>query len=230
MKNIFMMVMLVMTTITIANAQSSSELRKEAAKERREALKDLNKERATKDAKKRAKKLTKDGWTVVGSGKAIEKQITDDQIRASELMRDETGAIVTRYFQHDAIGVQNSLNAAETQARLACQTEIASQIETKLAGAMEQKMDGAQTSAITAQTVDKFHQRFKGIVDGCLNNMIQGLTIYRVLPNNNYQVQVTYSVDKKELAAQLKRKIQKELEMEGDEELNGLVDDTIKKW
>lgn len=230
MKKMILMVAAFLMTSNAVQAQSSAELRKAAAKERRDAVKDLNKEKSTKDAQKRAKKLQKEGWSVIGSGKAMDKQITDDQLLASELMKDETGAVVTRYFQHDALAVEGSLNAALAQARLNCQTEISTMIETKLAGAMEQKMDGAQNSSITATTVDKFHQRFKAIVDGCLTNMISGLSIYRVLPNNNYEVQVTYSFDKKELAARLKRNMQKELEQEGDESLNGLVDDTIKQW
>lgn len=229
-RKVILMVAAVLMTSTVVNAQTSAEQWKSNAKERKAAVKYLDKEGSTKDAKKRAKKLEKEGWIVMGSGKAMDKQITDDQLRASETMKDETGATVTRYIQHDAGAVQGTLNAATTQARLACQAEIASLIETKLAGAMEQKIDGAQGSSITAQTVDEFHQRFKAIVDGCLTNMVQGLTIYRVLPNNNYEVQVTYSFDKKELAAQLKRKLQKELEMEGDEDLNGLVDETMNQW
>lgn len=46
---------------------------------------------------------------------------------------------------------------------------------------------------------------------------------------NNYEVQVQVAFDKKELAARLKRNIQKELEQEGDEDLNDIVDYVLSR-
>ena len=56
--------------------------------------------------------------------------------------------------------------------------------------------------------------------------------IYRVLPNNNYQVQVTVAYDKKVMKKQMKRQLAEELEAEGDgldSELDGIVDEVLSE-
>lgn len=225
-----MVVALAIVATTQIKAQSQSELRKIAAKERKEAVKDLNNEKSTKDARKQAKLLKKAGWKVMVSDKSLEAQITDDQLKSGELMLDYNGEPMIRYIKHEASAIQGTYNAAIAQARMASQTEIATQIETRIAGAMEQIIDGDQSSTINSTTVEKFHQRFKAIADACLTSISKGSTVYRELPNHNYEVRATYFFDKKELAAQLKKRMQRILEMEGNGDLNGLVDNMISRW
>ncbi len=228
MKKFIVMAIVALMACTTVSAQSSVEL----AKQQRE-LNDINMKmlnaKPSKDAKKQAKRLRKEGWLVPGSGKSIERQITSDQLLAEELMADDSGNPMRRYIQHSASAVQGTQNAAYAAARTACQVEIAAMIETKIAGALQQKFDGSQSSAINSITVDKFHQRAKGIFDAAITNALPGLNIYRVLPNKNYEVQVTLSFDKKQVAVQLKRELQKQLEIEGDEELNDIVDQALQE-
>ena len=234
-KMIVMVVMAVVASATV-NAQSAAELAKQQKELNSINMKMLN-AKPSKDAKKRAKKLTKEGWMVVGSGKSIEKQITDDQLLAEELMADENGSPTKRFIQHSSTAVAGTQNAAFATARATCQSEIAAMIETKIAGAMQQKIDNAQSSAINATTVSKFHERVKSIIDASLTNARAGLNIYRVLQNNNYESQVTISFDKKELAARFKTdnaalfewSVQ-QLEQEGDDELNDVVDVVMANW
>ena len=229
MKKMIVMVAAAMFAGVTVNAQSALELAKQQKELNEINMKMLN-AKPSKDAKKQAKKLVKDGWMVVGSGKSIEKQLTSDQLLAEELMADENGNPVKRFIQHSSTAVAGTQNAAYATARATCQSEIAAMIETKIAGAMQQKIDNAQTSAINATTVSKFHERVKSIIDASLSHAQAGLNIYRVLPNNNYESQVTISFDKKELAAQLKRKMQQQLEQEGDDELDDIVDDVMTNW
>lgn len=105
-------------------------------------------------------------------------------------------------------------------------------LETKIAAAMKRKQDNAQNSAIDATTVDKFHERGRAITDATLSMMTPVVHIYRVLPNNNYQVQVTVAYDKKVMKKQMKRQLAEELEAEGDgldSELDGIVDEVLSE-
>ena len=111
-------------------------------------------------------------------------------------------------------------------ARTAAQTELAALLKTEIVAAIQQKLDNAQGSTITATTVDKFNERARAIVDESLTNSIRVLTIYRRLPNNNFEVQVRLAFDKKELTARMKRNLQKELESEGDA-LNPVIDEVF---
>lgn len=226
MKKIIIMVLMAMMASTAVFAQSSVEMAK-AQKELNEMNMKMLNAKPSRDAKKLAKQRAKEGWKVMGSGRSMESQITADQLLEIEVMADDSGNPMRRFIQHSTSAVAGTETAAYAAARTACQTEIAAMIETYVAGALEQKLDNAQSSAINAVTVDKFHQRAKAIIDACLRNTQPGLNIYRVLPNNNYEVMVTISYDKKQVAMALKQQLQKELEMEGDQELNDLVNGVL---
>lgn len=226
MKKIIIMVLMAMVASTAVFAQSSIDMAKAQQELNQINMKLLN-AKPSKDAKKLAKQRAKDGWKVMGSGRSMESQITSDQLLEIEVMADDNGNPTRRFIVHSASAVAGTQNAAYAAARAACQTEIAAMIETYVAGAMQQKIDNAQSSAINAITVDKFHERSKSIIDACLRNMQPGLNIYRVLANNNYESMVTISYDKKQVALALKQQLQKELELEGDQELNDLVNGVL---
>lgn len=228
MKRTVVLAISVMMAWVTVSAQSAIELAKKQKELNEINMKMLN-AKPSKDAKKQAKALKKEGWAPVGSSKAIEKQITEDQLLSEVLMIDESGNPTRRYIQHSATAVAGTQNAAYAAARAACQTEIAAILATKVAGAMQQKIDNQQSSAISATTIDKFHERTKSIIDACLTHMVPGMNIYRVLANNNYESQVTISYDKMELINRLKRYMQQYLEMEGDEELNDIVDQVLSQ-
>lgn len=212
------------------NAQTVTQMRKQATKEHNAAVKASQKEKASSDANKTAKRLKKQGWETMASDKPMNMQITNDRLLASEMMESESGESVSRWIMHTSRATQGSYNAAIAQARLSCQAEIAALIETRLAGALEQKLSGNQKGIDVTETLDKFHQRFKAIVDGCLTEMKRGLCIHRTTANGNYEVEVTYAYDKKVLTARLAKQAQKQLEMEGDAEVMGSVDETIANW
>lgn len=224
-KMYFLMAAFLMVVATNVKAQSAIEL----AKQQKE-LNDINRKmlnaKPTKEAKKQAKQLKKEGWQIMAGDRSIEQQITTSQLYGEELMADENGAPTKRFIIQSGMSTSGTFNAGKAAARAAAQTELASTLKTEIVAAIQQKLDNAQTSGINAATVDKFNQRAKFIVDQTLTNTPVFMTIYRSLPNNNYQVQVRIAVDKKELQARLKRNLQKELENEGDE-LNSLVDEVI---
>lgn len=226
MKKMILMVAAVLMTSTAVNAQSAIDL----AKQQKE-LNDINRkmlnQKPTKDAKKQAKEFKKEGWVVPAGELSIEQQLTKSQLMGEELMADENGAPTKRFIMQTAIQTAGSYNSGYAAARTAAMTELAGLLKTEIVSAFQQKLDNAQNSSINATTVDKFNQRTKGIIDQALTNSITCLKIYRRLPNNNFEVQVRLAFDKKELAARLKRNMQKELEQEGDEELNGIVDEVL---
>lgn len=222
---IFMLVTAMMCTMTMT-AQSAIELAKDQRELNKINTKMLN-QKSTRDARIQARKLKKAGWLVPVGEKTIEKQLTESQLLGEELMVDETGSPTRRYIQHTASQVAGTYNAGYAAARNAAVVELAANLKTQVAAAMQAKLDNNQTSSISTVTIDKFNQRARAIVDASLTNTRAVVAIYRMHPNNNYEVQVRLAYDKKELAARLKRAMQQELEMEGDE-LNDLVDEVMK--
>lgn len=225
MKKLFSLIVMALMLITGANAQTAADLARQQQELNDIMRKSLN-SKPTKDAKKQAKELKKQGWTVPAGERSIEQQITESQFINAELMVDENGAPTKRFIQHTGVSTAGTYNAAYAAGRSNAQVEIANMLETEIAAAMQGKLDNAQQNAVNATTVEKYNQRIKAIVHESLSNSIPVLAIYRALPNNNFEVQVRIAFDKKEVSAKLKRALQKELEMEGDQ-LNGMVDDAL---
>lgn len=224
-KIISLLVIAFMATTTFAQSQA------DLARQQRE-LNNLHMKLAnakvTKDAKKQAKALRKEGWMEPAGEASIDKQLTKAQLYGEEMMTNLDGSITPRFLPHTAMNTAGTYNAAYAAARSACMTEVASMLETKLASAWKENMDNAQQSATTSITNDKFNERSMGVVNQSISNMIPTVAVYRVLPNGNYQVQVRVVFDKKEIADRMKRSLQKELEMQGDK-LDGMVEDIICK-
>lgn len=225
-KAIIMMVMAIATT-SVTLAQSAVELAKQQKELNDINMKSLN-SKPSKYARKQEKLLIKQGWLVPAGGKSIAKQIDDTQLLGEELMADETGNPVKRYIVRSSQAVSGSFNTGVAAARANAQVELAAMLQTRIAAAMESKLDNQQTKAITANTIEKFHERAKSIIDACLTNTNTVLSIYRLTPQQNYEVQVQVAFDKKELSSRLKRRMLQELEQEGDDDLNDIVDGVLK--
>ena len=222
-KMISLLVIAMMATATFA--QSAAELAKQQ-KELNEIHMKMLKAKPTKDAKKQAKELKKEGWLVPAGELSIEQQITRSQLYGEELTTDENGGIIKRFIQQTGQTTSGTYNAGVAAARAAAQTELAAMLKTEIVAAFQQKLYNQQNNAITSTTIDKFNERARAIVEQSLTNSIPVLAIYRVLPNNNYQVQVRIAYDKKELAARIKRNMQRELEREGDS-LDPVIEDVF---
>lgn len=227
MKKLISLFVMAMLFVAGANAQTASDLARQQQQLNEIMRKTLN-AKPTKDAKNQAKQLKKEGWTVPAGERSIEQQITESQLLGAELMTNVNGTVTHRFIQHTGVSTAGTYNAAYASARSNAQVEIATMLETEIAAAMQGKLDNAEQNAVTATTVEKFNQRIKEIVHESLTNAIPVLAVYRVLPNNNYEVQARIAFDKAELTAKIKRNLQDELELEGDE-LNGMVDDAISK-
>lgn len=227
MKRIIIMVVMAIVCTSTSFAQSAIELARQQKELNDVNMKLLN-SKPSKDARNQEKLLIKQGWQVPAGSKSISKQITEAQLLGEELMADENGNPVKRYIIRSAQAVSGSYNTGVAAARANAQVELAAMLQTKVAAAMESKLDNQQNTAISAHTIEKFHERAKSIIDSCLTNTSTVLSIYRITPQNNFEVQVQVAFDKKELSARLKRKIQKELEQEGDEDLNDIVDGVLE--
>lgn len=213
MKKILSFVAAIMIATT-ATAQTAMELARQQQELNAINMKMLN-AKPTKQAKKQAKELKAEGWTVPAGDIDIAQQVTRSQLYSAELTIDESGNVTKRYIMQTAQQTAGTYNSGYAAARAAAQTELVT--------AMQQKLDNSQSNALTATTIDKFNQRSRMIVDQTLTNAIPVLAIYRRLPNNNFEVQVRIAFDKKELIARIKRNMEQELEKEGDK-LYDIVD------
>lgn len=227
MKKIFAIIAVAMATLTVS-AQSYKDLVK-AQQERNKYNKEMANIKPTSDDKKQAKQRKKDGWDVETGADPMDIQICKARMLQAELMADEDMEPTKRYIVAVSQSVSGNKDVAKREASNNAMGEIASMIETKLVEAMERSSDNSIHNAISATTRSTFSARMKAIVQGCLRNMVTPLTIYRVLPNYNYQVEVMVAYDKKQLKRELMQKLQQEMKVEGDKALNPLVDEALEQ-
>ncbi len=216
-----------LTLIAVASmsfAQNAADLAKQQREQNAAYMKLLNM-KPSKSAKKFAKEYKKQGWEVPAGENDLAGQITKSQLMGEEVITDEGGNTTNRYYQHTAISTSGAYNTGFAAARANALTEVASMMKTELVAAWRAKNDNSQDGSTSVTANEKFNQRIGGIVDETITNAIPTLKMYRRI-GNNFEVQVRLAFDKKELAARLKRAMQKELEEEGDK-LNGIVDEML---
>lgn len=206
MKKFMTMLAIALMATTTVFAQSAIELGRQQMELKEFQMKSL-KMKPTKESKKQAKDYIKEGWKVNAGDRSMEQQITYGNLLAEEYMNDGNGNTVKRFIQQQGRSTQGTYNMAQAAARTNAQLSLAAMIKTKLAATMEYSLAGAQTSAETAATLEKFNQNAKAIVDESLTNCIPVLTIYRVLDNKNFEIQVRVAYDKKEVAERMKAKL-----------------------
>ena len=225
MKKIISILSMLFIVAGSLNAQTAQDLAKQQQQLNKILTQSIN-AKPTKEAKKLAKQLKKEGWLVPAGDRSIENQVNESLLLGAELTQDDNGNITHRFLQHTGQATAGTYNAAYAAARSNTMVEIASNLETEIAAAMSGKLDNNQSNSESALTNDKFNQRIKSIVHNSLSNSIPVMALYKILPNKNYQVQVRLAYDKKELAARIKRQMQKDMEVVGDE-LNGILDQAL---
>ena len=154
MKKLFSFIVMALMLITGANAQIAADLARQQQELNNIMRKSLN-AKPTKDAKKQAKELKKQGWVVPAGERSIEQQITESQFISAELMSDENGAPTKRFIQDTGVSTAGTYNAAYAAGRSNAQVEIANMLATEIATAMHGKLDNAQQNAENATTVER---------------------------------------------------------------------------
>ena len=218
---------IVIAASTMSYAQDAKDLAKKQM-ELNEINMKLANLKPTKEAKKQAKVLTRQGWKVPAGQPSIERQITKMQLYQAELMTDGNGNPTTRYITHSAQQTAGTYNAGYAAARATAQAEVASTIKTSIISTLDMSLGNNQSDAATAASVDVLKTNTKMIVDEVLTGSIPLLVAYRRLPNNNFEVQFGLAYDKMELRSRLKNKLLKELGDDSEALVDGMVDKAME--
>ena len=123
MKKILSFVAAIMIATT-ATAQTAMELARQQQELNAINMKMLN-AKPTKQAKKQAKELKAEGWTVPAGDIDIAQQVTRSQLYSAELTTDESGNVTKRYIMQTAQQTAGTYNSGYAAARAAAQAELA---------------------------------------------------------------------------------------------------------
>lgn len=223
MKKLFLFIALSIVTSGVTFAQSAKEL----AKERKELMKasksELN-DKATKTARKEAKKLKKEGWITAPGALPLEKQLDKSYLMQYEY--DEE--MFPKYIMGEAMSIGGNYDAAKMQALELAKQNLAGQIQTEVTALIENTVANEQMEAEQAASITRSVMASKNLISQSIGRTITVMEVYRTLSNKNKEVlvRIAYNSDMAKKAA--KKAIKEDLEKKGDELHNKL--DELLGW
>lgn len=192
--------------------------RKALVKETKSALN----ARASKDARKEAKRLSKDGWQVPPGTLPLEKQL--DRVYLMQYEFDEN--MYPKYILGDATSIGENYDAAKFQAMELAKVSLASQIETEVTGLIDTEMANMQLSAGEAASVSKTTSGLKSLLTQKIGRVLVPVECFRTLQNKNKEVRVMIAYDSQTALEQAKSLIREQLAAESAElvsKLDGVI-------
>lgn len=202
-------------------AQTVKDIRKERQEIRKVSKNDLN-EKATKAARKDAKKLTKEGWITAPGALPLEKQLDKSYMMQMEYDED----MYPKYLMGEAMSIGENYDAAKMQALELAKQNLAGQIQTEVTALIENSVTNKQLANEDAASLTQSIMGAKNLISQSIGRTITVMECYRVKSNKNKEVLVRIAYNGAMAKAAAKRAIQEELN-EKSEEIHKKLDEIL---
>ena len=201
--------------LLLAGGSGIAQNNKQAMKERQEMMKATKKElneKASKDARKEAKRLNKEGWKTAPGALPLEKQL--DRSYIMQFQYDDEG--YPKFFMAEGMSTGGNYDAAKMQALEEAKQNLAGQIQTEVTALIENTVANSQMEQGEAASLTKSVLGSKNLISQSIGRVVPVVEAYRVVNGNNREVlvRVAYNVELAKKAA--KNVIVKDLEAKGD--------------
>lgn len=202
-------------------AQTVKDIRKERQEIRKVSKNDLN-EKATKAARKDAKKLTKEGWITAPGALPLEKQLDKSYMMQMEYDED----MYPKYLMGEAMSIGENYDAAKMQALELAKQNLAGQIQTEVTALIENSVANKQLANEDAASLTQSIMGAKNLISQSIGRTITVMECYRVKSNKNKEVLVRIAYNGAMAKAAAKRAIQEELN-EKSKEIHKKLDEIL---
>ena len=202
-------------------AQTVKDIRKERQEIRKVSKNDLN-EKATKAARKDAKKLTKEGWITAPGALPLEKQLDKSYMMQMEYDED----MYPKYLMGEAMSIGENYDAAKMQALELAKQNLAGQIQTEVTALIENSVANKQLANEDAASLTQSIMGANNLISQSIGRTITVMECYRVKSNKNKEVLVRIAYNGAMAKAAAKRAIQEELN-EKSEEIHKKLDEIL---
>lgn len=214
MKKIFL---LLVSCLILGNMTTYAQLTKEQIKERKELMKfskaQLN-EKATKDARKEAKKLEKEGWSVAPGALPLVKQLDRSYLMQMDF---DPETMFPKYIIGDAMSIGENYDAAKMQATELALQNVAAKTQSEIVTLVESKVGNKQLSADEAASVTQSVMGAKNLIAQNLGQTTPMMECYRTLKNKNKEVRIQVGYNSEMAKAAAKKAIRDDLEKLADD-------------
>lgn len=180
------------------------------------------KDKAIKQARKEAKHLQKEGWTVNPGSPPMDKTL--ENAWKKQYVTDDEGHPL--YITADGNAVAETKTAAETQAIEMAKLQLAGLIQTDINSLISSNIANAQLNAKDASSVTEIVQSAKNLIAMELGYVDPFFKVYRDLKGNKVEVQARLFYDRSQSMEIAKKAIRKELKDKvkiNEETLNKLM-------
>lgn len=207
-----LLVLMLAGTFSVASAQITKEQKKERLELYKSSKSQLN-EKATKTARKEAKKLAKEGWHAAPGALPLDKQLDKSYLMQMEYDVD----MYPKYLMGEAMSIGENYDAAKIQALELAKQNLAGQIQTEVTALIENTVANKQLAAEEAASVTQIILAGKNLISQSIGRTITVIELYRTKQNKNKEVlvRIAYNGDMAKAAA--KKVIREDLEKKGDD-------------
>lgn len=212
MKKLVMILSLLVVTSGMSFAQSSKELAKEQKELMKASKAELN-DKATKAARKEAKKLKKEGWTTAPGALPLEKQLDKSYLMQYEY--DEE--MFPKYIMGEAMSIGGNYDAAKMQALELAKQNLAGQIQTEVTALIENTVANEQLGAEQAESVTQSVMASKNLISQSIGRTITVMEVYRTLSNKNKEVLIRIAYNSTMAKKAALKAVKEDLEKKGDD-------------
>ena len=220
-------ILLITICLFLGSISSYAQLSDEQRKQRKEIIKaskeQLN-EKASKTARKEAKKLEKEGWQTPPGALPIEKQLDKSYMMQYEYDNE----MYPKYIMGEAISVGGNYDAAKMQALELAKQNLAGQIQTEVTALIENTVANEQVSEEDAASVTRSVMAAKNLISQSIGRTLPVIEIFRTLPNKNKEVMVRIAYNGDMAKKLAKDAIRKQLAQEGEDKQKKL--DELLGW
>ena len=199
-------------------AQSAKEITKERKALIKVSKSELN-DKASKAARKEAKRLKKEGWATAPGALPLDKQL--DKSYLMQYQFDEN--MYPKYIMGEGMSIGGNYDAAKMQALELAKQNLAGQIQTEITALIENTVANKQLSAEEAASITQSVMASKNLISQSIGRTIPVVEAYRTLSNKNKEVLVRIAYNSEMAKEAAKDIVRKDLEQRGDE-LHGDLD------
>lgn len=223
MKRILICAFVLLWVATNVDAQSARDLLKERKEIRKASKSELN-EKASKAARKDAKKLSKEDWITAPGALPLEKQLDKSYMMQMEYDDD----MYPKYLMGEAMSIGENYDAAKMQALELAKQNLAGQIQTEVTALIENSVANQQLANEEASSLTQSIMGAKNLISQSIGRTITVMECYRVKANKNKEVLVRIAYNGAMAKAAAKRAIQDELKTKSEDLQDKL--DKILGW
>ena len=212
MKKIIFIALSMLLILPFAYSQDMEQV----LKERKEISKMTRSEldaRASKSARKEARKYEKEGWQVAPGQLPLEKQL--DRTYRMQFEFDEN--MYPKYMMSEAMSIGETYDASKIQAMELAKLNLAGQMQSQVIALIDNEVSNGQLPQEEAASVTRTVVASKNMIAQKLGRVITVIECYRVKAGKNKEVRVQIACSSDMAMQSAKTAIREELAKEGEQ-------------